>query len=352
MIEYFLRKCLFCFPPETAHKLVLKGIQYGLYKNKNLYSDEVLKSTHFGMEFNNPLGLAAGFDKNGICLIPLSKMGFGFIELGTVTLKPQSGNPHPRIFRLEEDQSVINRLGFNNVGADEFIHNITKQYEHRKCIVGVNIGKNMNSRIATKDYTNMLKKIYACADYIVINVSSPNTPNLRKLQRYNALKSLMQNILDARLEIDSDEKKPILIKISPDLRENERVGVLDVVSHKKIAGLIIGNTSIMRKGLISSKRVEYGGLSGKGIFGISTRILHDIYKETKGKVPLIGCGGITNALDAYEKIRNGASLLQVYTAIVYKGFTSVLQMNKQLSTILQADGFKNISEAVGVDVKL
>ena len=352
MLGRFFSKVLLHLPPEIAHACVINAIRYGLYRKDFTYESDILKSSHFGMDFQNPLGLAAGFDKNGTCLLPLSKMGFGFIELGTVTLRPQSGNAKPRIFRLPEDESVINRLGFNNVGVDAFIKNIASKYPRRDSIVGVNIGKNFNSNNAVRDYTSLLRKVYDYSDYIVLNISSPNTPNLRKLQHYGAFIELITSMLETRREIDPKEKVPILVKISPDLDETERIGIANVINQHKIAGIIISNTTISRQGLISKNRVEYGGLSGSALFSYSTRLLHDMYYETRGRIPIIGCGGISNAHDAYLKIRQGASLFQLYTSIVYKGFCNIWKINKDLATILKADGFSNITEAIGIDVDI
>ncbi len=314
----------------------------------------------WGMEFANPVGMAAGFDKNAVMIESLLGRGFGFVEAGTVTKLPQEGNPKPRIFRLVQDEAIINRLGFNSEGIEEFTANIQGWQQRQKIllskgIVGANIGKNRDSENAVEDYIYLLEKLYNQVDYITINISSPNTPGLRDLQKGEALDELLGSIILKKNELcaEIEKKTPILLKISPDISLEDKENIAYAAIKHNIDGLIISNTTINhRDGLLSKNAGQKGGLSGKPLLQPSTDLLRDIYLLTEGKIPLIGVGGVSSGEDAYRKIRAGASLIQLYSAIIYQGFSLVKQINQELLHLLERDGFSNISEAVGVDAQL
>jgi dihydroorotate dehydrogenase len=315
-------------------------------------SSELLQVSLFNIKFENPVGMAAGFDKNGDAIDGLFSQGFGFVEVGTVTPKPQFGNPKPRLFRLKEDEAVINRFGFNNKGAEHFVKNLTKN--RVEGVLGANIGKNKTSESAVNDYLIILNKVYGLSDYITINISSPNTPGLRDIQKKDELASFLTEILKEKEKLikESGKNIPILLKLAPDTDTKQRQDIADLVVSKGIDGLIISNTTIADKNTLkSSNSNEDGGLSGKPLFNMSTKMVSDMYKLTKGKIPIIGVGGISSAEDAYKKIRAGASLVQVYSALVYEGFKLVEEINDGLEKLLKKDGFDNISQAVGADNK-
>ena len=340
------RPILHKLPPEFVHNLGLFALRNGLLPAPKLASyNPALAQKIWGLELKNPIGLAAGFDKNAVAINPLFAQGFGFVEAGTVTPLSQSGNPKPRIFRLCEDRGVINRLGFNNNGLENYLQNFSKRNSSLG-ITGANIGKNKDTINAVDDYILGLNAVYPHADYITINISSPNTKGLRDLQQREALDNLLSEISKAR---KSHAKfVPILLKIAPDIDEHECEDIAEAVITNGIDGLIISNTTISRAiDLRSSHRAETGGLSGSPLFPLATDKLKFMYKITGGKIPLIGVGGVSSAVDAYAKIRAGASLVQLYTALVYQGFELVRQINSQLPALLARDGFANISEAVG-----
>jgi dihydroorotate dehydrogenase len=339
----FLKSLLFLFDPEIAHRITINYLKFARFKKPKLY--EVLQSEVFGLNFQNPIGIAAGFDKNGEVAHNLINLGFGFSEVGTVTPKPQPGNPRPRVFRLKDDRAIINRLGFNSVGFSEVKTKLEKIGDN---IIGVNIGANKNSKDFSEDYIKGIKFFSTLASYITINISSPNTPGLRNLEVLENLDVLLDKINNLERE-DLLIKIPILLKISPDLEADNLKYLCEKVLSSKINGLIISNTTISRDS-ISTDTLEKGGLSGKPIFDISTKQLRMAYKYTNGKIPLIGVGGVDSAEKAYEKIKNGASLIQLYTGLVYNGPNLIKDINEDLSSLIERDGYSNISEAVGAEV--
>lgn len=309
----------------------------------------MLAQNIFGLEFKNPVGMAAGFDKNAQVISPLLRQGFGFAEAGTVTPLPQPGNPKPRLFRLREDKAVINRLGFNNKGLDYFVKHFARR-DHGLGIAGANIGKNKDTQEAAQDYVRGLNAVYPYADYITINISSPNTPLLRNLQEREPLSQLLSELINTKKQCALTHKKniPLLLKIAPDIDAGQREDIAGTVLDKGIDGLIVSNTTISRPSSLQSiYKNETGGLSGSPLFGLSTSTLAEMYRLTKGKIPLIGVGGIASPEDAYLKICAGASLVQLYSALVYQGFGLVHAINHELPQLLKRDGFSHISEAIG-----
>lgn len=335
-------------PAETAHNAALLALKARLLPPARPLSSSILQSECFGLSFANPVGLAAGFDKNACVVDALFAQGFGFVEAGTVTPLPQPGNPRPRMFRLSEDEAVINRLGFNNEGEHAFVSNIKKRKSTG--VFGANIGKNKDSLDAAYDYSACLEAVYPYADYITINISSPNTVGLRDLQQKEALGALMKIINTKRDELVKAGaiRKPVLYKIAPDLVQQDREDIVQAALAHSIDGLIVSNTTITRSSdLKSAHRNERGGLSGKPLALAALTTLREIYSLSKGKLPLIGVGGISSGADAYTRIKAGASLVQLYTALVYHGFGLVTRINEELTALLELDGFKNIKEAIG-----
>lgn len=342
-----IRPLVFLFSPECSHNFAISALKYGLVPFPKREEFPELETNVFGITFPNPVGLGAGFDKNAEVIAPLLDRGFGFIEVGTCTPLPQPGNEKPRLFRLCEDEAIVNRFGFNNKGANAFAENLQNRPEYG--IVGANIGKNKTSTDATADYISMLEKIYGLSDYITINISSPNTPGLRDLQGRESLDKLLGAIMQKRNNL-TGKKIPILLKISPDTSTPERADIAEIALKHSIDGLIVSNTTINRDALQSSYAKESGGLSGKPLFKPSTEALRELYRLTMRKIPIIGVGGISSGDDAYKKIKSGASLIQVYSALIYEGIGLVPRINSRLCELLNQDGLKNISEAVGADV--
>jgi dihydroorotate dehydrogenase len=308
--------------------------------------DPVLASRHWDLDFPNPLGLAAGFDKNGEVPDAMLALGFGFTEIGSVTPRPQPGNPKPRLFRLSQDDAVINRMGFNNSGLDAVAGRLAARA--RRGVVGANLGKNKDTEDAASDYVKGVETLGPLADYLVINVSSPNTPGLRALQGRAPLAALIGRTREAVAKLPA--AKPLLLKIAPDLTEEDRVDIADVALASGLDGLIVSNTTITRPAsLRSAVATETGGLSGAPLFAPSTKLLGEMYKLTGGKILLIGVGGIGSGQQAYAKIRAGASLLQLYSALVYGGPTLIPRINRDLAALLKRDGFATLTEAIGVD---
>lgn len=356
-----IRPILFRLPAESAHEFALKALRSGLSTSfareavaKRLATREFGSLNRFGLDFSNPIGLAAGFDKNGSYTHELASLGFGFIEVGTVTNQPQPGNPKPRLFRLPKDRALINRLGFNNVGAAQVAENLRPHWP--ACVVGVNIGKSRSVAIddAVADYLASFDAVYEVADYIAVNVSSPNTPNLRELQAASLLKELLTALQQRNTKLAaqlSREPKPLLLKIAPDLSESEMEQIVAVAIEANIAGIIATNTTIHREGLETPtaevQRLGDGGLSGAPLRARSNEVISLIYSLTGGKLPIIGVGGVFTAEDAWAKIRAGASLVQLYTGFIYEGPRAVRRINEGLSRILFQEGFGSLDEAVG-----
>jgi dihydroorotate dehydrogenase len=337
-------------PPETAHRLALRALRLGLAPRAPSPDPAPLAARVFGVDFANPIGLAAGFDKDGEAVDAALALGFGFVEAGTVTPRPQPGNPRPRLFRLMEDEALINRMGFNNRGLAALASRLAAR--PRLGVVGANIGRNKDTGDVTADYLAGLEALHDHAGYLVVNVSSPNTPGLRELQGRDALEALLGALVARRAEITPPGRAPtpLLVKIAPDLAEGDREDVAGVALAAGIDGLIVANTTTAREGLRGSHAGEAGGLSGRPLFAPSTALLADLFRLTRGRLPLIGVGGVFGADDAYAKIRNGASLVQLYTGLVYRGPGLVTEIKRGLAARLAADGFTHIADAVGMDV--
>jgi dihydroorotate dehydrogenase len=335
---------------ERAHGLAIKALKLGLVPGRGGGPDPTsLRQTVFGLTFANPVGLAAGFDKNGEVVTPMLGLGFGFVEVGTVTPLPQPGNPKPRLFRLTRDRAVINRMGFNNNGAAAMAARLRKRMPvERRGILGINLGKNKDQTDAAADYVAGVAQLGPMADYLVINVSSPNTPGLRALQERTRLAELIARVLAARNALD--RRPPLLLKIAPDLLEEERADIAHVALDSGLDGLIVSNTTIARPaGLDPRYAGETGGLSGRPLFQPSTALLGDIYRRTGGRLPIIGVGGIASGAEAYAKIRAGASLVQLYSALVFEGPGLVSRIKNELAALLMRDGFASVAAAVGAD---
>ena len=341
-----LRPFLFNLDPETAHDLAIKSLKFNYLPRKmfEVENEQILNIELLGKNFPNPIGLAAGFDKSGEVYNSLLKFGFGFIEIGTVTPLKQFGNPKPRIFRLEDDGALINRLGFNNDGI-EIIKNRIKS-EKKKGVLGINIGPNKNTKDQKNDFCLGLKNFFDIADYITVNISSPNTEGLRDFHDQEKL----EDLLLALNKIKSENKIniPLLLKISPDIKDNQISEIADTAIKNDISGIILTNTTNSNKDkLISDFKKEEGGLSGEPLQQISTNMIKKFYKQLNGKIPIIGVGGVNSGKSAYEKIIAGASLLQLYTGLVYKGPSIVKNIKKELIQILKVEGLNNIKDAIG-----
>ena len=352
MYNYSL-KFIKSLPPELAHSLTIKAMKYLSFGYKKNFEHSSLSQHILGLDFPNPVGLAAGFDKNAEVMQSMFSLGFGFVEIGTVTPEPQKGNIKPRIFRLKEDEAIVNSLGFNNKGAQKVKKNLLKirnTYINNK-IIGVNIGKNKSTKNAVDDYLYNIEYLGSLASYITINISSPNTEGLRDLQLRGNIDNFLKKILDKRDEIKDINKKPIFIKISPDLDENQLRDIALISLANNIDGLILTNTTTERLNtLISNNKRRKGGLSGKPLFETSNTILKKMYSLTNGQIPLIGVGGISSASDCYEKIKAGASLVQLYTALTYAGPSLIYNIKNELIDLIKTDGYKNISDIIGKSV--
>ena len=343
-----LRPFLFKLDPETAHDFAIKSLKLNLLPTKmfEVEDEQMLKIELLGKNFPNPIGLAAGFDKSAEAYNSLLRLGFGFVEVGTVTPLKQFGNPKPRVFRLEDDYALINRLGFNNDGIEVIKSRI--QSEGKKGILGINIGPNKETKDQKNDFCLGLKNFFNIADYITINISSPNTEGLRD---FHDQKKLIDLIV-ALNEIKKNKKTniPLLLKISPDIKSNYISTIVETSIKHNISAIILANTTnANRDNLTSEFKDEEGGLSGKPLHNISNNIIKKFYKELKGKIPIIGVGGVNSGKSAYEKITAGASLLQLYTGFVYRGPSTAKDIKKELIEILKVEGIKNIKDAIGKD---
>ncbi len=334
--------------PETAHRLALGALKHGLVPASRQPGFPVLRTRVWGIDFANPIGLAAGFDKDAAAIEGLLALGFGHVEVGGVTPRAQPGNPRPRLFRLPEDEALINRMGFNNQGL-EAMAALLDARRGGAGVVGANIGANKDSPDAPADYVAGLEALHDRVDYLVVNVSSPNTPGLRELQGRANLEALLGALIAARARLAPPGRRPVplVLKIAPDLDDRDKADIAEVALKMGLDGLIIGNTTIAREGLKSRHRGEEGGLSGRPLFAPSTALLAEMYRLTGGRIPLIGVGGVASGADAYAKVRAGASLVQLYTALVYHGPGLVDRIKAELAERLAADGFAHVADAVG-----
>jgi dihydroorotate dehydrogenase len=363
MMYQLIRKYLFQQDPEEIHEKTIHALKLAedsapaksMLKMIYQLRDERLENKLWGLTFPNPVGLAAGFDKNAEVYHALGALGFGFVEVGTLTPQGQQGNPRPRLFRLPEHQAVINRMGFNNHGAYLASQHLI-DYAYSDIPIGINIGKNKvtPNEDAASDYSKCMDMLYAYGHYFVINISSPNTPNLRDLQETESLRVLVRAVREkaAELEARGVKQKPILLKVAPDMSDEQMRDVVQAAVEEGISGIIATNTTLSREAVKDHPKAdEAGGLSGRPLTERSTAWVKEIYQEVGDKVPVIGVGGIYNGADAYQKIRAGASLAQVYTGMIYEGPGIAKKINKELLHLMKKDGFNHISEVVGVDAK-
>lgn len=351
MLADFALSLLRRLPPEAAHRATLRGLALGLGPHSHTPDPARLAVRLWGRMFPNPIGLAAGFDKNAEVPDATLALGFGFTEIGTVTPKPQAGNPKPRVFRLEEDRAVINRLGFNGDGL-EIVRRRLAQRRERRGIgigpVGANIGRNRVTEDEIEDYVQGVRALAPLVDYLVVNISSPNTPGLRELQRKNTIERLIERLLPARAESVPNNPPPLLIKISPDLTDQECSDIAQAALAGGVDGLIVSNTTVARpEGLRSGNAHEPGGLSGRPLFAPSTKLVAEMARLTGGRIPIVGVGGVSSGADAYAKIRAGASLVQLYTALTFEGPGLVQRIKRELDALLARDGFATVADAVG-----
>ena len=338
------RPLIFKFSPEVAHSLAIKALKLNNISYSKPKDSHILETTFCDKILPSPIGVAAGFDKNAEVYNPLFNLGFGFVEVGTITPKAQFGNPKPRVFRLEEDEALINRLGFNNSGSDEISKRIKENI--KKGFLGINIGPNKDSTNRISDYLICFRKFHNLADYITINISSPNTENLRDFHNRYELNSLIDKLKKEKKELNSDV--PLAIKVSPDLNDDQINEVSKIILDQEIKIIIISNTTDKnREDLKNINKLEKGGLSGKPIEKISNEIISKFYKILKNKTKIIGVGGVSNGNDAFEKIVRGATLVQLYTGMVYRGPSIARKISNELIILLKNKGFKNVSEAIG-----
>lgn len=345
MIEEIGLRALRQLDPERAHGLALRVLRLGITPAPGAITSDRLRTTIAGLELPNPIGLAAGFDKNAEVIPPLMKAGFGFLEVGAATPRPQPGNPKPRLFRLSEDQAAINRFGFNNDGASRIAERLRDR--PKSIPLGLNLGANKDSQDKSRDFASVLSTCGAFVDFATVNVSSPNTEKLRDLQGSDALAALLENVAQANAKLENPI--PIFLKIAPDLTDAEIADVARVAVASEIDAIIATNTTLSRAGLRSKHSQEVGGLSGQPLFEHSTRVLAKLSHHLDGAIPLIGVGGIGSAADAYAKIKAGASAVQLYTAMVYKGLSLSAKIADGLDEMLKADGIRTVANAVGIE---
>tara|TARA_B100001142_G_scaffold236650_1_gene235137 strand:- start:23 stop:1066 length:1044 start_codon:yes stop_codon:yes gene_type:complete len=341
-----LRSLIFRLDPETAHNLAIKSLRFNVIPNilDEDKDNPLFKTELFNKNLDNPIGMAAGFDKNAEVYNSLFKLGFGFVEVGTITPLKQYGNPKPRVFRLVEDEALINRLGFNNFGSRNIVDRIKSNKQ--KGLLGINIGPNKDSENRLEDYIECLKIFHNVADYITINISSPNTENLRSFHDQTKLNKLLESIDKEKNNLDS--KIPIAVKISPDIDDQEIKQITEVLLSNNIESVIISNTSdSSRDNLNNIQKHQKGGLSGKPIEEKSTKLINKFYKLLNGKIKIIGCGGVDSGKSAYEKFLAGANYVQLYTGMVFKGPNVVNIIKKELKELLIVDGVKNYAEIIG-----
>ncbi len=339
-----IRSLIFKLDPEIAHDLAIKALKFNFISQNKIKNTQSIEINIFGKKIPNPIGLAAGFDKDAEVYNPIFKLGFGFVEVGTVTPLAQYGNPKPRIFRLEEDEALINRLGFNNSGYDKVKSRIISNTP--KGLFGINIGPNKNSSNRNEDYLIGLRKFHNLADYLTINISSPNTENLRSFHNEDELDQLLSLITNEKKKLQTEI--PIAVKISPDIK-NENISMIsDLLLKHKVDAVIISNTTDKNREQLSNiNKLEKGGLSGKPLEKKSNELINRFYKILKKKIIIIGVGGVDSGLSAYQKIINGASLVQLYTGMIFQGPDIASKISKELINILDKEGVKNISDIVG-----
>jgi len=350
----FIRPILFSIDPEKAHSLAIAALKKGLLPKIKSKPNPLLHTQMCGLEFDHPIGLAAGFDKQAEVISQTLDLGFSYTEIGGVTPLPQSGNPKPRLFRIPESKAIINRFGLNSVGADVVHRRLVAfrdtQTRVARRIVGVNLAKNKDTKDAAADYVKGVEVFAPYADFLTLNVSSPNTPGLRDMQAHEALSELLRRVCEARAQ--TKYHPLIFLKIAPDISLDEARDIAGVALTFNIDALIVSNTTTSRPAYLPPKMAQQtGGLSGQPLFEMSTGLLGTLYQITRDKIPLIGCGGVFTGAQAYAKIRAGASLIQIYTALVYEGPRVVARITSELATLLKRDGFASLKEAVGMDFK-
>ncbi len=338
-------RVLHVLDPEDAHRFTIRALQAGLGPGSGA-DDPILATEVAGLRLPNCIGLAPGFDKNAEVFGPMLRAGFGFVECGTVTPLPQAGNPRPRLFRLSEDQAVINRMGFNNEGLEAFAGRLARRGPG---IVGANIGANKEAEDRIGDYVTGLTRLWGLASYFTINISSPNTPGLRALQTKAALEELLGRLAQARDGLPAEGRVPMFLKVAPDLEDGEVEAIVETVVANGLHGIIVSNTTITRPSLASKHAGEAGGLSGAPLTQLSTQMLGLFHHAAAGRVALIGAGGIGSGEDAYAKLRAGASAVQLYSAMVYGGPGLVTRIKRDLAACLRRDGFASVAAAVGVN---
>lgn len=352
LLHQLAPKALRLFEAEQAHGLTISGLRTGLGPWRAPDLDPILATEIAGLQVSGPVGLAAGFDKNAEVPVAMSRFGFGWVECGTVTPLPQVGNPKPRLFRLPKDRAVINRLGFNNQGLEVFQSNLTSAMAGQAaCPIGANIGANKDTTDRVGDYCDLLRKLWGIPNWFTINISSPNTPGLRDLQTASALDELLGRIRETAQELATEQSSvPIFLKVAPDLDETQIEGIVNAARTYGLSGLIISNTTLARPdGLRSRHRQQKGGLSGEPLFTASTHILRLFRQASKGRIALVGVGGISTADQAWEKIKAGASAVQLYSAILYQGPYLATALHKGIAARLRVDGFGSLAAAVGAD---
>tara|TARA_B100000953_G_scaffold94522_1_gene77252 strand:- start:756 stop:1796 length:1041 start_codon:yes stop_codon:yes gene_type:complete len=340
-----LRPLIFKFSPEIAHSLAIKALKFNYIPNNKIKESSLLETELFGKKIISPVGVAAGFDKNAEVYNPLFNLGFGFVEVGTITPKAQYGNPKPRVFRLEEDEALINRLGFNNSGVNEISLRVKQNSPNG--VLGINVGPNKDTENIVEDYLNCFRKFYNLGDYITINISSPNTENLRDFHNQNELGNLLEAIQNEKKKLNTNI--PIAVKISPDIENSKIELISDILIKYSVNIVIISNTTDRnREHLKNINKLEKGGLSGKPIEKRSNELINLFYKIIGKKIKIIGVGGIDSGMGVFKKITNGASLVQLYTGMVYNGPNIAVKISNELIDVLKSEGIKNISEVIGV----
>jgi dihydroorotate dehydrogenase len=344
MLFRLMRPAIYALDAESAHRLAITALKWS--PSRSLPPAGPLATVVAGLHFPNPVGMAAGFDKDGEVPDALLRLGFGFAEVGSITPRPQPGNPRPRLFRLTEDRAVINRMGFNNGGAGAAASRLAAR-RHNPGIVGINIGGNKDSEDRVADYATMTRIMAPLASYLAVNISSPNTPGLRALQDEGALAGLLDAVFEARDAVCADTPPPVFLKVAPDLQPADVDAISRIALDKGLGALIVSNTTIERPALRSKHAGDAGGLSGAPLKAMALERLRDFRKATGGAIPLVGVGGIATAEDAWERIRAGASLIQLYSAMVYEGPGIAKAITKGLAQLMARDGFSTIAEAVG-----